>query len=106
MALGEVTAYIAGMATAIIVREEEIKVSSRLRRFIQVVTSRVQWLMDHYGLLTLFVLALIPNVLFEVAGWTAGASRFPFWKFMAAVTLGKVLRALALAYIGERLLFG
>jgi hypothetical protein len=37
-------------------------------------SSTVDWLMDHYGFATLFVLSAIPNPLFEVAGLTAGAS--------------------------------
>ena len=54
---------------------------------------------------TLSVLAIIPNPVFEIAGWTAGATRYPFCKFMAALTPGKVCRGLILAYVGEKLLF-
>ena len=49
---------------------------------------------------TIFVLSVVPNPLFEIAGWTAGATRYPFWKFMASVTPGKVARGLLLAYAG------
>ena len=49
---------------------------------------------------TLFALSVIPNPVFEVAGWTAGATRYPFWKFMASVGPGKILRGLLLAYFG------
>jgi membrane protein DedA with SNARE-associated domain len=106
MALGEVTAYVAGMAAALIAREEEIKAPSRLEPIIRRVTRWVSWLMAHYGMPTLFLLSAIPNPLFEVAGWTAGATRYPFWKFMASVTPGKVTRGLLLAYIGEKIIFG
>jgi membrane protein YqaA with SNARE-associated domain len=44
---------------------------------------------------------VVPNPLFEVAGWTAGATRYPFWKFMAAVAPGKIARGLLLAYVGS-----
>lgn len=106
MALGEVTAYVAGMAAAVIAREEEIKAPSRLEPIIRRVTRWINWLMAHYGMPTLFALSVFPNPLFEVAGWTAGATRYPFWKFMGAVTPGKVARGLLLAYIGEKLIFG
>jgi membrane protein DedA with SNARE-associated domain len=106
MALGEVTAYVAGMAAALIAHEEEFKAPSRLEPIIQRVTGWVNWLMSHYGMPTLFALSVVPNPLFEVAGWTAGATRYPFWKFMGAVTPGKVVRGLLLAYVGEKLIFG
>jgi membrane protein YqaA with SNARE-associated domain len=57
--------------------------------------------MARYGMLTLFVLAAVPNPVFEIAGLTAGAVRMNFWRFLGPVTAGKVLRGLALAYIGE-----
>ena len=106
MALGEVTAYVAGMATAVIAREEEIKAPARLQPLIDKVTRGVSWLMAHYGMPTLFTLSVVPNPLFEVAGWTAGATRYSFWKFMGSVTPGKVLRGILLAYVGEKIIFG
>jgi membrane protein DedA with SNARE-associated domain len=106
MAVGEVTAYVGGMAAALIAREEEIKVPSRLQPFIDKLTRGVNWLMARYGMPTLFTLSVFPNPLFEIAGWTAGATRYSFWRFMGAVIPGKVIRGLLLAYIGERLIFG
>jgi membrane protein DedA with SNARE-associated domain len=105
MALGEVTAYVAGMAAALIAKEEEIKAPSRLQPIVDKVTRAVDWLMAKYGMPTLFTLSVVPNPLFEVAGWTAGATRYSFWKFMGAVTPGKVCRGLLLAYIGEKIIF-
>jgi membrane protein DedA with SNARE-associated domain len=106
MALGEITAYVAGMAAAMIAREEEIKAPSRLQPLISKITRSINWLMAHYGMPTLFTLSVVPNPLFEVAGWTAGATRYPFWKFMGSVTPGKIARGLLLAYVGEKLIFG
>lgn len=106
MALGEVTAYVAGMATSLIAREEEIKAPVRFQRLIARITGAVNWLMARYGMPTLFLLSVVPNPLFEVAGWTAGATRYPFLRFMAAVTPGKITRGLLLAYVGEKIVFG
>jgi membrane protein DedA with SNARE-associated domain len=100
MAFGEVTAYVAGMAASVIAKEEDITPPSRLKPIVDSVTRWVSWLMEHYGMPTLFTLSVVPNPLFEVAGWTAGATRYSFWKFMAAVAPGKVARGLLLAYAG------
>jgi membrane protein DedA with SNARE-associated domain len=106
MAVGEITAYVAGMATALIASEEDIKVPRRLQRAIDAIARRVKWLMAHYGMPTLFLLSAFPNPFFEVAGWTAGATRYSFWRFMAAVAPGKITRGLLLAYLGEKVIFG
>jgi uncharacterized membrane protein YdjX (TVP38/TMEM64 family) len=49
---------------------------------------------------TIFLLALIPNPLFDMAGFIAGASRMPLWKFLACCLMGKILKMLAFAYLG------
>ena len=106
MALGEITAYVAGMAVGVVARAEEIRPPPRLRGLVDATLRGVNWLMARYAMPTLFLLSVLPNPFFEIAGWTAGASRFPFWRFMAAVTPGKVLRGVLLAYLGERIIFG
>jgi membrane protein DedA with SNARE-associated domain len=106
MAIGEITAYVAGSAASFIAKEEEIKPLGRLQPLMDRLTRGVTWLMHHFGMLTLYVLSAIPNFVFEFAGLTAGATRYAFWKFLAAVTAGKITRGLLLAYVGERLIFG
>jgi len=64
------------------------------------VVSWVDWLMERYGMLTLFVLAAIPNPTFEFAGITAGAVRMSFARFMLSVTAGKIVRGVTLAFLG------
>lgn len=54
-----------------------------------------------YGAPTLFVLSVIPNPVFELAGIIAGATRMNFWRFLASVGLGKITRAFILAAFGE-----
>jgi membrane protein YqaA with SNARE-associated domain len=56
--------------------------------------------MERYGFATLAILSAIPNPTFEIAGITAGAVRMNFWRFMAAVLIGKNVRGLLLAYLG------
>jgi uncharacterized membrane protein YdjX (TVP38/TMEM64 family) len=53
---------------------------------------------------TLLVLSAVPNIFFEFAGITAGATRMNFWRFMLAVAIGKTIRVIALVIIGDALL--
>jgi hypothetical protein len=50
----------------------------------------VGW-MRRFGPVTIFVLAVIPNPLFDVTGIIAGALRMPVW-------LGKIVKNIAVAY--------
>jgi membrane protein DedA with SNARE-associated domain len=100
MALGEVTAYVAGSVGSEVVVDQDIKAPKSVRRLVERVIHWVDWLMDHYGFATLLVLSAIPNPTFELAGITAGASRMNFWRFMLAVLIGKNIRGLTLAFLG------
>ncbi|MCH7811185.1 MAG: hypothetical protein IH958_00970, partial [Chloroflexi bacterium] len=72
MALGEVTAYVAGVAGSEVAREGEIQVPRLIRPAVLRVIRGVNWLMARYGFITLLVLSAIPNPAFEFAGITAG----------------------------------
>ena len=106
MALGEVTAYVAGMAGSEVAKDSQIKGPAAIQPAIERVIGWVDRLMKRFGVATLFVLAAVPNPLFEIAGLTAGATRMSFWKFMASVTPGKIVRGILLAYVGEKIIFG
>lgn len=100
MALGEITAYVAGSMGGEVARGREIGGPAWFRRVVGRVARAVSWLMARYGMLTLFVLSAVPNPAFELAGLTAGAVRMNFWRFMLAVLAGKNVRGLALAFLG------
>lgn len=102
MALGEVTAYAAGAVGSEMAKEGQLQAPRPIRGAVERVIRWVDWLMDRYAFATLLVLAAIPNPTFEFAGITAGAVRMNFWRFMAAVTIGKVMRGLLLAYLGNK----
>jgi len=53
------------------------------------------------GPLAIFILAFLPNPVFDIAGIAAGAIKMPVWKFLLAVVAGKILRFVALAFAGE-----
>lgn len=62
--------------------------------------ARVEGWMKRWGGRTIFVLALIPNPLFDVAGMASGALRFPLWKFILFGGAGRVIKYLCIAYAG------
>jgi len=100
MALGEITAYIAGIYGGQMAAGQTLPGPRWTRRLVERAISIIDRLMHNFGMLTLFVLSVIPNPVFEIAGLTAGAVRMPFARFMAAVFTGKVLRGIILAFLG------
>ena len=92
-ALGELTGYLAGFGG-----------NSVLQR--QPFYAQFEGWMQQRGTLAVFLLGLIPNPIFDVAGVIAGAVRMPLWKFVLAGWVGKSLRLIVLAYGGHLLLGG
>lgn len=86
-ALGELSGYLAGFSGRAVLER-----SSRVERLEQ--------LMRRYGALTIMVLALIPNPVFDVAGIIAGILRMPAHKFLFYCWIGKTLKMLAFAFAG------
>ena len=84
-AVGELTGYFLGYSGRGVLDQ------SRLYR-------RMEGWMRRRGWLVLFLLALIPNPIFDFVGIAAGALRYPIWRFVAVVWAGKVLKFLTLAY--------
>jgi membrane protein YqaA with SNARE-associated domain len=86
-ALGELTGYLAGYSGQGVIENQA--------RYLQ-----IQRWMARYGLWIIFVLSLVPNPLFDMAGICAGAMRIPVWKFLLACWAGKVIKCTAVAYAG------
>ncbi len=87
-ALGELTGYMAGEGARDLL-------NSKIKE-----TKDIQALVKEYGLLAIFVLAFIPNPLFDVAGIASGALHIPWWQFLIACAAGRVLRYILLAMLG------
>ncbi len=100
MGLGEITTYVVGSVGRDLAHGRRIGGPAWFRRSVEGVGAGITWLLAHHGSVTLFLLAAIPNPLFEVAGFSAGAVRMSFWRFLVPVMLGKLVRGLALAYLG------
>jgi len=59
----------------------------------------VGW-MSKWGSLTIFLLALIPNPLFDLAGIAAGILKYPIWKFILVGAAGRISKHILFAYFG------
>jgi uncharacterized membrane protein YdjX (TVP38/TMEM64 family) len=55
-----------------------------------------EWL-GRRGMLVIFVLALIPNPVFDVAGIAAGVLRMPVLRYLGAAAAGKVIKNIVVA---------
>ena len=87
-ALGELTGYMAGYSGQSWVDEHP-----RYRRL-------VGWT-QQYGVFAIFLMALLPNPLFDVAGMAAGVLRLPVWKFLLSCAAGKVIKNILFAMAGS-----
>jgi len=56
--------------------------------------------MKRRGSLVLFLFACVPNPTFDLAGAAAGALRYPFWKYLLMLFLGKTVKGLFIAFAG------
>jgi membrane protein YqaA with SNARE-associated domain len=91
MAIGELSGYLAGYGGSAIIAVEDQGRYQRLE----------SW-MRRYGALTIFVLSVIPNPLFDLAGIAAGALHYPVWRFLLVCFLGKTVKGLVLAFAGAQ----
>lgn len=85
--IGEMTGYLLGYGGRLAI--DNVALYNRM----------VKW-MKRWGSVTIFVLALIPNPLFDVAGAAAGLLRFPVWKFILFGAAGRIPKNIFFAYIG------
>lgn len=86
-ALGELSGYLAGYSGQAVV--ERVSVYDKMEGWIK-----------KYGDLAIFILALVPNPLFDMGGIIAGGLRMPLWRFLLWCWLGKVVKMLVFAYAG------
>lgn len=85
--IGELTGYLAGVGGHRIIENQKVFV-------------RIQRWMDRWGLVGIFLMALIPNPFFDMVGIVAGLLRVPLWHFLVATWLGQTLKFLLVSYLG------
>lgn len=86
-ALGELTGYLLGYSGQGLIEN-------------QALYKRMEGWMKRKGFLTILILSIIPNPLFDIAGMAAGALRFPLRLFLLSAFIGKSAKMIALAYAG------
>jgi len=84
---GELSGYLAGFALED--AANNLKIYQHFERW-----------MKMNGDLTLFILALVPNPLFDMASIAGGLAGFPVWRFLLATWAGKTLKAIGVAWGG------
>ena len=83
-AVGELTGYAAGVSGRSLLPDNAASV-------------RLTYWLKARGLVVIFVLALVPNPLFDLAGVAAGAVHIPVSRYLAAAAAGKVIKNLVIA---------
>jgi uncharacterized membrane protein YdjX (TVP38/TMEM64 family) len=83
-AVGELTGYVAGRSGSVLLPENAV-------------TARVTGWLSTRGPLIVFVLAAIPNPVFDVAGIAAGVVRMPVAVYFVAAAAGKILKNVVVA---------
>jgi membrane protein YqaA with SNARE-associated domain len=86
-ALGELTGYAAGYGGRAII-ERQGTYEQLVRR------------MRRRGGITILVLSIIPNPIFDLAGIAAGTLRYPLWRFLLLCWLGKTIKTVLVAFAG------
>jgi uncharacterized membrane protein YdjX (TVP38/TMEM64 family) len=85
--LGELSGYMAGVGGQVWLSNRDWY--QRLENWIK-----------KYNHWPIILLAFIPNPLFDMAGFIAGAGKVPLWKFLLFTWIGKVAKMLLFAYLG------
>jgi len=94
-ALGETMGYLLGSSGRSLLAGRQQRHYARLERWTR-----------KYGALAIFVVAVLPLPIFDVAGIAAGAIGMPVWSFLLATTLGKTIKYTVTILIGSGWLIG
>ncbi len=86
-AIGEITGYMVGYSGRGIVKSSQTY-------------ARLEGWVRRWGTKAIFIFSLIPLFPFDLAGIAAGVLRFPFWKFLLACWLGRILKYICIAWAG------
>ena len=83
--LGETTGYFLGYSGRAVITKTRIY-------------QRMEGWMRRRGWMLLFLISVIPNPIFDIIGVAAGALRYPLWRFLAVVLVGKLIKFITFAY--------
>jgi len=98
-AIGEFVIYMAGRTGHAFFLKDRF-VEAQNNKEARGIYPRLQRWIHAKGTRALFLASAIPNPFFSLIGATAGATRFPAWKFFAAVWAGKTVKWITVALLG------
>jgi membrane protein YqaA with SNARE-associated domain len=87
---GELLSYFIGSAGQSYIPDSEL--NTKINHFMKI-----------NGSITLFVLSVIPNPFFDLAGIAAGATNYPLWEFIVISFLGKWIKFSIFALMGKKI---
>jgi uncharacterized membrane protein YdjX (TVP38/TMEM64 family) len=90
-AVGELSGYLAGLSGRGLVAKNKT-------------SDQIEYWVKRYGGLAIFLLALIPNPLFDMAGLAAGALKMKVHRFLFFLWLGKVGKMLVFSLLGSSIM--
>ena len=90
-AIGELSGYLAGLSGRELITKNKT-------------SDKVEFWVKRYGGLAIFLLALIPNPLFDMAGLAAGGLKMPVHRFIIFLWLGKIVKMLIFALLGSSIM--
>jgi membrane protein DedA with SNARE-associated domain len=90
-AVGELSGYLAGLSGRGLIGKNKT-------------SDQVEYWVKRYGGLAIFLLALIPNPLFDMAGITAGALKMKIHHFFFFLWLGKIGKMLIFSLLGSSIM--
>ncbi len=88
-ALGELTGYAAGFGGRAVIEDQKSY-------------KRLELWMQRRGGITILVLSIIPNPLFDLAGIAAGTLGYPLWRFLLIAWVGKTIKTSIVAWAGSQ----
>lgn len=84
--VGEMTGYMAGYGSTAVLSQGRLY-------------QRMHQLIQRYGALVIFIMAALPNPLFDMGGLIAGALKMPPWLFFISTATGKAVRLTLVAFV-------
>jgi uncharacterized membrane protein YdjX (TVP38/TMEM64 family) len=90
-AIGELSGYLAGLSGRGLIAKNKT-------------SDKVEYWVKRYGGLAIFLMALIPNPLFDMAGITAGALKMKVHHFFFYLWLGKIGKMLVFSLLGSSII--
>ena len=102
-ALGELVIYTAGRTGHAFFLKDRF-IEAQTAKEVHGIYPRLQRWVHAKGVLAVFISSAVFNPFFSLIGATAGATRFPAWKFFGAVWAGKTVKWLIVALLAKVIL--